>query len=81
MADEKHVPNACQPMVGTWADPDNVKCRDCGLRDRTVVKSPDGKRDIPVGITRSFCEFYSSGKGKPTAILFHGADCDYYIKD
>ena len=81
MSKEEHVPNFCGPMVGTWADPDKVKCRDCGLRDRTVVKSLDGKRDFPVGVVRSFCEVYPDGKGKPTEIMFHGADCKYYIKD
>lgn len=81
MSKEERVPNFCQPMVGTWADPEKVRCRDCGLRDRATVKSLDGKKDLPVGVTRCYCEAYPSGRGKPTAVLLHGADCGYYIKD
>lgn len=76
-----HTPGFCEPMTGTWADPEKVMCRDCALRDRTVVKMPGSEREIPVGVTRDFCGIYPDGKGKPSAILFHGADCEYYVKD
>lgn len=81
MAEGKRTPGFCQPMVGTWADPGKVKCMDCGLRNRTVVKSADGRKDVPVGATRRFCDAYPSGKGKPNEILFQNADCEFYVKD
>jgi len=70
------------PLKGAWPDPKKIKCKDCFFRDRAEVKL--GERVLKVGITKDYCAKYllpPDGNGKPTDVLFYGADCPYYRKD
>ena len=82
MRKEERSPNFDQPMHGTWAKADEIVCKDCAFRDKTVVKL-DGV-EIPVGVTKGFCKIYEKPpktNGKPINVLFQNADCKYYRKD
>lgn len=63
-------------MKGQWPNPNTIVCKDCIYRDKTTIEL-NGKI-IPVGVTKSFCEEYSDGKGKPLEILFRDGDCPYF---
>lgn len=67
------------PIKGTWADPDEVVCRDCIYRDHTTVKLPSGKI-VDAGITRLSCAVYL---GKPDKVIseYMPEDCKYYKKE
>lgn len=67
------------PMKCQVADANNIACKDCEHRDRTVI-NVDGKK-ISVGITRSNCEMFVYPDSKPSDILFNGADCDFYEEE
>ena len=70
------------PIIGTFPDGNEIKCKKCIHRDHTTIEL-DGKT-IDVGTTKSFCAVYEKPpktNGKPTAVLFNGADCEYYIKE
>lgn len=70
------------PMFGSFPDGNEIKCKTCIHRDHTTVEL-DGKV-IDVGTTKSFCAVYEKPpktNGKPMDVLFHNADCEYYIKE
>ena len=66
-------------MKGQWANPDTIICKDCIYRDKCTIEL--NGRTIPVGVTKSFCEMYPRGQGKPSEILFQNANCDYYVQE
>lgn len=69
------------PMKGQFPDKTKIMCRDCIHRDKTVVSI--GGKEIPVGITKSFCEMYQAppdSNGKPSSVLFENSQCDFYEK-
>lgn len=67
-------------MRGQWADPNKIDCTTCIWRDMETVEL-DGKI-LPVGATRCFCERFPKGEMyKPTAVLFNGEHCDYYLEE
>lgn len=67
------------PIKGQMADPEQIFCRNCAFRDKTVINI-DGD-EIPIGITRDTCDIYVSPNLKPTEILLQDAPCDYWVQD
>ena len=70
------------PMKGRFPDKTKIMCKDCIYRDKTVVNI--GGKEIPVGITKSFCEMYQAppaSNGKPSSVLFENSQCDFYEKE
>lgn len=70
------------PMKMAHPNPKTIKCKNCKYRDKTTVEI-DGEI-IDVGITKGRCEKYLDypyDMGKPSAILFQNADCEYYEKE
>lgn len=56
---------------------DNIKCKDCVFRmDNVVVMGKLIKRH-----TYGQCDIYEYPDTKPNAVLFEGADCQYYEKE
>ena len=51
-------------------DRKTIVCRDCAL-----------KRPGFMGETADFCEIYASGQGKPYAILFQNAPCQFHTPE
>ena len=65
------------PIKATSPNPKKIMCKDCVNRDRTTIKVND--KELPVGITKDFCDAYKDGK--PYEVLFLNEECRYYIKD
>ena len=79
MKDEKRE---FDPIKGTFPNKNEIMCKDCAFRDKTVVEL-SGKK-VPVGVTKSFCKVYQAppkSNGKPSKVLFQNGKCDYYMKD
>lgn len=68
------------PMKVVFPNPEKIQCRTCANRDRTEITI--GKKAIPVGITKDFCDEYTiEQNGKPYEVLFLNAECPRYIED
>lgn len=67
------------PMKGEMPNPNEIFCRDCIFRDKTIIDLDS--KIIPVGITKDFCDIFVSPNSKPSDILFQQAPCDYWVKD
>lgn len=50
-------------------DPEKIVCKDCRFKNGGM-KYPH--------FTKGSCEMYPSPLTKPNAVLFEGADCDWY---
>lgn len=83
MADQNvNAKEAQSPIKGQFPDREQIICKDCKYRDKTVLDLGDKK--IPVGVTKAFCKKYEAppkSNGKPHEILFENGICDYYEKD
>lgn len=78
----KNAKEAQSPIKGQFPDANTILCKDCMFRDKTVVEI--GDKEIPVGITKAFCEKYEKppkSNGKPHDVLFEDGICDYYEKE
>ncbi len=67
---------------GTWPDPEEMICRNCRKRDKTIFVLNGVAK--PVGVTKAFCEAYPpppESNGKPSGILFYGDMCEYYEEE
>lgn len=70
------------PVKGVFPNGKKIVCKDCIYRDKTVVHI--GKKKLDVGTTKAFCDAYlppPTSNGKPTEVLFNGADCKFYQKE
>lgn len=67
------------PMHCESPDANEIFCRDCSFRDKTTIDLGDG--EIPVGVTKAYCDIYIEPNSKPNKILFQQAPCDFYVKD
>lgn len=67
------------PIKGSTPNPNEIFCRDCAFRDKTVINV--GNKVIPCGITKANCDIYVEPNNKPSEILFQDAPCDYWTKD
>lgn len=79
---KENVKDAQSPIRGQFPDKTKIMCKDCIHRDKTVVKIKG--KEIPVGVTKSFCEMYQeppASNGKPHEVLFENVQCDFYEKE
>lgn len=67
------------PMKCESPDANEIFCRDCTFRDKTTIEL-SGK-NIPVGVTKAYCDIFVEPNSKPMDILFQQAPCDYWVKD
>jgi hypothetical protein len=67
------------PMKGEMPNPNEIFCRDCTFRDKTTIDLGSG--EIPVGVTKAYCDIFVLPNCKPNDILFQQAPCDYWVKD
>lgn len=83
MANKKmNAKEAQSPIKGQFPNREEIICKDCTFRDHTVINI--GEKEIPVGITKGFCEKYPAppgSNGKPHDILFEGGMCEYYEEE
>lgn len=56
---------------------DNIKCKDCMFRLPDVVVAGELVKKYKNGQ----CDIYEYPDTKPNAVLFEGADCQYYEKE
>ena len=56
---------------------DNIKCKDCKFRMENVVVMGN----LIKRYTYGQCDIYEYPDTKPYAVLFEGADCEYYEKE
>lgn len=77
MADKKKK-RELSPIHGQFPS-DDIICKDCMFRDHETVEI--GSKVLPVGVKRAHCMIYTDTAGKPTEILFAGADCAFYEKE
>lgn len=73
---------AQSPIKGQFPKKDEIICKDCMFRDKTILKL--GKNKIPVGVTKAFCKQYQGppkDNGKPHEILFENGICELYEKE
>lgn len=73
---------AQSPIKGQFPKKDEIICKDCKFRDHTTITI--GSKEIPVGVTKAFCEKYESppkSNGKPHEILFENGICEHYEKE
>lgn len=69
-------------IKGQFPKMDEIICKDCAFRDKTTLEL--GKKKIPVGVTKAFCEKYEGppkDNGKPHNILFGIEICEHYQKE
>lgn len=56
---------------------ENIKCKTCAFKlDDVVVAGKLYKRH-----TYGNCSMYEPPDTKPNAVLFEGADCEFYVKE
>ena len=73
---------AQSPIKGQFPNRNEIICKDCIFRDKTIVNLGDKK--INVGITKAFCEKYEAppiSNGKPHDVLFENGICEYYEQE
>lgn len=73
---------AQSPIKGQFPNKNEIICKDCAFRDRTTITL--GANEIPVGITKAFCDAYQAppaSNGKPHDVLFNNGDCEFYAKE
>ena len=73
---------AQSPIKGQFPNKNEIICKDCTFRDHTTITL--GAKEIPVGVTKAFCEKYQSppkSNGKPHDVLFENGICEYYQKE
>lgn len=71
------MPRENDPIIGTFPDEKQIKCKDCKFRDKKLVLGKDK------GAAKCWCDIYTEQEGvpKPVAILFKNADCRFYEKE
>lgn len=83
MAKERaSVKEAQSPLKGQFPNRKEIVCKDCTFRDKTTVTI--GNKEIPVGVTKSFCGKYESppkSNGKPHEVLFENGSCEHYQRE
>ena len=57
-------------MAPAFPDKQKIACRDCVFRKKG-----------PLGEINGFCDMYASGAGKPYAVLFQNAPCQFYSQE
>lgn len=73
MANTNHAKKRMNEDFSPTLPADNIVCHDCMFRKQDLVI--DGKVVVN-GYKNGYCDIYTSGK--PNAILFANADCEYY---
>lgn len=83
MANKKmNVKEAQSPIKGSFPNNDEILCKDCEFRDKTIVNI--GNKKIVVGTTKAFCKKYPAppgSNGKPHNVLFENGICEFYKKE
>ena len=70
------------PMKTSSPNPNEIMCKDCKHRDKTILEI--GSKVRYIGVTRATCEKYigmPEGNDKPYEVLFDNAACQYYEKE
>ena len=72
MATDNYTPGErfSAEMAPAFPDREKIVCRDCAMRKRGIL-----------GEINSYCEMYAGGQGKPYAVLFQNAPCQFYTKE
>ena len=73
MADTKHAKKRMEEGFAPTLPADDIVCKTCTFRKPDFAV--DGKV-ILCGYKNGYCDVYA--EGKPNAILFENADCEYY---
>ena len=78
----ENAKEAQSPIKGQFPNTAKRICKDWVLRDTTLIEL--GGKEIPVGVTKAFCEKYEAppkSNGKPHDVLFENGICEYYQKE
>ena len=78
----ENAKEAQSPIKGQFPNKEKIICKDCVFRDKALIEL--GGKEIPVGVTKAFCEKYEAppkSNGKPHDVLFGNGICEYYRKE
>ena len=65
-----------EDWVAKHPEADEIQCGDCVFR---MPDSKQGDKVIIKGAAKGTCECYP--KAKPSEVLWHGAECEYYVSE